>query len=482
MNVNWLRTRQTQYTAYITVYILVILAVLGAVNFLANRHNKSLDTTANKRYSLSEQTEKVVQGLKQDVKITLYDQTSRFSQARDLLDRYDNLSPKLAVDYVDPDKRPQAARAAGVTTYGTIHVDSGGKREEAKSLTEEEVTNALIRSLKGGKRTVCAVQGSGEHSLEETGRDGYSSFKEVLEKNNYATKTISLLEKPEVPADCTILLVGGPRFDYMEPAVNAIRDYVSRGGRAMILLDPPVRLGQSNVGNNKALVQMLEGWGVVLEENLVLDTSGIGSLFGLGPEVPLVSDYEYHAIVRDMREIATAFPLARSVDTKTGAAVTPEKLLSSSGNSYATTNLSSAEIRLDPSKDKKGPFNLAVAGAIKAGGQAAQPETAPQPEAAKPAASEKEKPAGGEGRFVVAGSSGWVANNILRFNGNRDLALNMMNWLSSDEDLISIRPKEPEDRRLNLSRQQMSTVFYSSVVFLPVLIIAAGIGVWWRRR
>jgi ABC-type uncharacterized transport system involved in gliding motility auxiliary subunit len=83
---------------------------------------------------------------------------------------------------------------------------------------------------------------------------------------------------------------------------------------------------------------------------------------------------------------------------------------------------------------------------------------------------------------VVVGNSGWVANGFLRFNGNRDLFLNMMNWLSSDEDLISIRPKEPEDRRLNMTARQMSMVFYESVVFIPLLIVLAGVGVWWRRR
>jgi ABC-type uncharacterized transport system involved in gliding motility auxiliary subunit len=75
-----------------------------------------------------------------------------------------------------------------------------------------------------------------------------------------------------------------------------------------------------------------------------------------------------------------------------------------------------------------------------------------------------------------------VDNNILRFNGNRDLFLNMMSWLSSDEDLISIRPKEPEDRRLNLSGRQMSVLFYSSMVFLPLIVVASGFAVWWRRR
>jgi len=480
MNTNWLKTRQTKYTAYVTLYIVIILAVLATVNFLANRHNKSYDATSNKRYSLSDQTEKVVKGLKQDVKITLFDQTSRFTQARDLLDRYANLSPKLSVEYVDPDKKPQLARAAGVTTYGTIYVEAAGRREEAKYVTEEEITNALIRALKGGERMVCVVQGSGEHSLDDTGREGYSSLKDVLEKNNYKTRTISLLEKPEVASDCTVLLVGGPRFDYVDPVVQAIKAYVERGGRALFMLDPPVRFGQDNIARNEAMVKLLESWGVTLENDLVLDTSGIGSLFGLGPEVPLVSTYEYHPIVRDMREVATAFPLARSVDTKSVDDITLDKLFSTTANSYATTKLDSPEIEIDPSKDKKGPFNLAVAGTIPVKeenkSEKAGDDNEKENKAAESSSSKK------EGRFVVVGSSGWVANNILRFNGNRDLVLNMMNWLSSDEDLISIRPKEPEDRRLTLTRRQMSTVFYSTVIFLPVLIIIGGISVWWKRR
>ena len=84
--------------------------------------------------------------------------------------------------------------------------------------------------------------------------------------------------------------------------------------------------------------------------------------------------------------------------------------------------------------------------------------------------------------FVVVGSSGWAANNLIRFNGNRDLFLNMMNWLSSDEELISIRPKEPEDRRISLTQRQMKTVFYTSVLGIPLLVVAGGVWVWWRRR
>jgi len=458
MKFGWLKARQTKYTAYVTAYILVVLAILTAANWLANRHNKTWDSTANKRFSLSDQTIKVVRGLKKDAKIVYFDKTSEFTRARDLLDRYDNLSPSLVVEYIDPDKKPQAAKAQGVRSYGTIFVEANNKREEAKSLTEEEITGALIRALKEGTRTVCAVSGSDEHSLDDTERGGYSNLKDLLERNNYKTRTISLLEKPEVPSDCTVLLVGGPRFDYVQPAVDAIKTYVENGGRALFLLDPPLKLGRSEISDNAALTKLLESWGVTLNKDLVLDTSGIGRIFGLGPEVPLVISYESHPIVREMKEIATAFPIARSVEVKSTEKTSPEKLFSTSSNSFATSNLSSPSIEINPARDKKGPLALAAAGTYNTGKE------------------------GSQGRFVVVGSAGWVSNNILRFNGNRDLFLNMMNWLSSDEDLISIRPKEPEDRRLTMTARQMKLVFYTSVVLLPLMALIAGVGVWWRRR
>jgi ABC-type uncharacterized transport system involved in gliding motility auxiliary subunit len=452
MNSEWLKTRQTKFTAYVTIYILIVVAVLGLVNWLAQRHNKSVDTTANKRFSLSDQTKKVIGGLKQDVKITYFDKTSSFGQAKDLLDRYDTLSTKLSVDYVDPDKKPQIAKQVGVKSYGTIMVDSGPKHQEAKAVTEEEITGAIIRTLKGGDRTVCVVSGSGEHKMDDTGRSGYSGIKEQIEKNNYKTREISLLDKPEVPKDCTITLVAGPRFDYVPPVVDALKKYQEGGGRLLLFLDPPVKLGKEDVTENAALAKVVEGWGVKLNNDLVLDTSGIGQVFGFSEVVPLVTSYENQPIVREMKGVATAFPLARSLEA-TGSA---EKLFSTSDNSFATTKLSGGEIRIDPAKDKHGPFLLGAAGSVKVGASQA--------------------------RFVVVGSSGWVANNIVSFNGNKDLFLNMLNWLSADEDLISIRPKDPEDRRITMNKRQMLMVFYSSVILLPLFSILAGFSVWWKRR
>lgn len=458
MKSDWIKARQTQYVAYAATYIVIIVAVIAVANFLANRYNKSYDGTANKRFSLSDQTQKIVKELKQDVRITYYDETPRFQTGKDLLDRYANLSPKVHVDYVDPFKKPQLARQAGIKTAGTAVVEIGAKHEEAKSMTEEGVTGALIRDLKGGTRSVCVVSGGGEHQVEDSERNGYSRLKELLAKDTYETKTINLLQKAEVPSDCTVLLVGGPKSDYAEPEVNAIKTFVENGGRAMILLDPPLKIGRSDISENTALTNLLASWGVTADKDLVLDQNPIGQLAGLGPEVPLVTSYDSHPIVNEMKGNATGFPIARSLEIKNGDKTTVQKLFGSSDASFATTNLSSAEIRPDPKNDKKGPLVLGAAGTYNTG-----------------------KP-NSQGRFVVVGNSGWSANSFINFNGNRDLMLNAMNWLSSDEDLISIRPKETEDRRINMNRAQFAWLRIVSQFGLPAIVVIGGVMVWWRRR
>jgi ABC-type uncharacterized transport system involved in gliding motility auxiliary subunit len=464
MNAQWLKTRQTKYTVYATVYIAVILAVLGLANFLAQRYNKSWDSTANKQFSLSDQTVKVVRGLNQDVRVMYFDRTSDITNprgnARDLLDRYSNLSPRFKVEYVDPNRKPEIAKAAGVRNYGTLFIEAGGRRQEAKSVTEEEVTGALVRALKGGERKVCAVAGTGEPSLEDTGEEGLSTAKELLGRSNYVAESINLLQKPEIPQDCSVLLVAGPKLEYVQPVVDAIKKYVEGGGSALIALDPPVKFGGQEPAENAALLNLVNSWGVTVHKDLVIDPNPVNRLFGFTAAVVLVSEYESHAIVREMRGAASAMPLTRSLEVKSGDKTTVESLFKSSDDAFGTPNLAAARVDPNDKANRKGPLTLAAAGTYNTGQE------------------------NNNGRFVVAGTSAFMANNILpsRSVANRDLFLNMMNWLSADEDLISIRPKEPENRPLALTVRQMRVLLWSTLVAFPLIIIVAGLSVWWRRR
>ena len=458
MPMRWLKARQTKYAAYATIYALVVLAAVVIANILANRYNKSFDATSNKRYSLSDQTAKIVKGLKQAATITYFQQSTRFRDGKELLDEYSNLSPKVHVEYVDPDKDPEVAREAGIRNFGTAIVRVGSKQEEAKSMTEEGITGAFIRDLKGNTRTVCFVTGSGEHQIDNGDREGLSHFKEMLAKDNYETKSVDLLQKAEVPSDCTTLVVAGPTRNYEQPEVDAIKRYVEDGGRALLMVDPPLKLGHSEVADNDELTKLFQSWGVTAEKDLILDLNPIGQIAGLGPQVALVTTYSSQPIVSELKGSATGFPLSRSLEIKSTDKTSVEKLFDSSSSSLATSNLSSPAVDVRDPKNKKGPLTMAAAGTYNTG---------------KPKV---------EGRFVVVGSSSWAANRFIDFNGNSDLAMNAMNWLSSDEDLISIRPKEPEDRRITMTGAQRNWMILSSQFIFPLLVVVAGISVWWRRR
>jgi gliding motility-associatede transport system auxiliary component len=475
MAANWMTSRQTKSGAYAAVYIIVIIAVLAAVNFLANRYDKAYDSTKNKQFSLSDQTIKVVKGLKSDVKFIYFGQTDSFPQAKDLLERYSSLSPKLSVTYVDPVKKPSVAKAAGFRSDSPVVIDSGARKEGAKSLTEEEVTGALIRSLKSGERNVCFLQGAGEHSLDDTEGSGFSYAKQLLERDNYKTKTVNL--KPaapeagktvaigqaapagavEVPKDCTALVVAGPQTAYPAPSVQALKSYVEGGGRALFMLDNVLRIGRSEpAAENPELAAVLAGWGVTVNKDLVLDLSGIGQLFGFGPEVAVVAQYESHPIVQPLTRIMTAFPLTRSLDVKSGDKTTVQKLLGTTEDSVSVSEVP-ASGAIDPRKGKKGPFTLAAAGTF----------------SGTPS-----------GRFVVVGSSLWAQNSLVgsRQLGNRDLLVNSINWLASDEDLISIRPKAPSDQQLNMTAQKLGSLFWLSIVIFPLGVVGFGLATWWKRR
>ena len=472
---SWLRARPAQYTAYAFVYVLVVVAVLTGVNVLADRYDKTYDATANKQFSLSDQTIKVVKGLKQDVQFTFFGSQSEFPNARDVLGQYSNLSPKVHVTYIDPDRKPQVAKAAGFRSDSVVIIDSGTRREGAKRLTEEEITGAVIRSLKSGERNVCVLSGAGEHSIDDTEPGGYSFFKQLLERDNYKVRTETLraaaLEsnKPlavgqtpvapsvEVPKDCTILVIAGPRSDYPAPIVNAIKTYVENGGRALFMLDTTVRISRSEPpAENEALLKLLADWGVTVNNDLVLDLSGVGQIFQLGPEIPFIVQYESHPITDPLTRVPTAFPLSRSLEIKSADKTSVSKLVTTTADSLATNSVAPNGF-VDQKKAKKGPLTLAVAGTY----NGATP-----------------------GRFVVIGTSIAAENGMVgsRALDNRDLIVNIGNWLASDEDLISIRPKSPEDRPLNLTSRRMSFVFWLSVVVFPLAVVWAGFATWWRRR
>jgi gliding motility-associatede transport system auxiliary component len=441
------------------VYTLIGIAIVVLINWFTNRHDRRWDLTPNHEYSLSPQSKKILHELSRDVTIYAFDRKGQFGPSRDLLGNYSIASHNVDVEYVDPNRQPGLAKEFGVTSYGTIVVAAGDRHFQAQSADEEGVTNALIRVLKGEK-TVCFIQGHGERDLENAGNDGFQDIKNALNNESYKTQNLTLLQKNEIPLGCGIVVVAGPQHDYLPPEIDTIRTYVEDGGRAMFMLDPGVKLPN--------LDQLLAGWGINVRNDLVIDTNPIARIFGTSPDMPLIIRYGSNAIVQPLTQPtvnATLFPLTRSfgISKSPPSGASPEMLCQTSDASFGVEgfNPSMQKVSFVPGKDIKGPLTVAVADTLSDQGSKGKKT---------------------EGRVVTLGTSLVAANAYLGFQGNKDLVMNMVNWLSAEEDLISIRPKATQNQHLNLNQQQMGRLLYLGVFGLPLCIVLVGAGVWWRRR
>lgn len=467
--------RQVRYGTNTVVLSLAVLGILGAVNYLVYRHSKRWDLTKNRRFSLSDQTRKVVKGLAKDVKITYFERTSEASiSGRDRLKEYEELSPRVKVDYVDPWKSPGKARAYEVTSVPTLVVEMGDKREHITSDSEEDITNALIKVTRNKKKTICFAEGDGEKDIDDSGNGGFSGARSALTKTQYETKKVLLLREKSVPAECTVLVVAGPTKDILAPEADAIRDYVAKGGKALVMADAELKGPEPN------LTGLLASWNLKAGDDVVVDVSGMGQLFGTGPITPIVFDYPYHEITKDMKGVMTAFHTVRSVEAGTASkdGVSAQDLLKTSKASWAESDLTLKEpIRMDEGKDTKGPISVAAVATVTVKGP--EPSPSPSPHPADSPGKAASKP---EGRVVAFGDSDFASNALLSFQGNQDLFLNTVAWLAQDTDLISIRPKAPEDQRLILTKTQQENVDYLALLVMPGLFILLGVATWWRRR
>jgi hypothetical protein len=203
----------------------------------------------------------------------------------------------------------------------------------------------------------------------------------------------------------------------------------------------------------------------------------MGKLLGASEAMPVAAGYPSHPIT-DRFNVMTFFPFSRSVTPVSGGVNghTSQPVVQTSDRSWAEANLKSlvsGEVKMDPKEgDKMGPITVAAAVSAAAPAPPADP-TKPDPNANAP------KP---ETRLAVFGDSDFPANNYLGFAGNRDLFMNTVGWLSQQENLISIRPKEADDRRLTMTSTQQNNLVWLSLVIIPGLVIASGVYSWYRRR
>jgi ABC-type uncharacterized transport system involved in gliding motility auxiliary subunit len=290
---------------------------------------------------------------------------------------------------------------------------------------------------------------------------------------NYTVDKLAIAQQGSVPDDAAVVVVAGPRNDVFAPEVEALKKYLDKQGKVLLELDPPDKVDSPPLAN---LVALAHDWGIQVGNNIVVDVSGMGRAIGTDASVPIVAPpYPAHPITQRFG-MMTAFPLAREAAPVSGGVNghVAQSFIETGPRSWAETDLkalmTTGEVSLDEGKgDKKGPIVLGAA--VSAAAPSATPPKPGEPDAPKP-----------ETRLAVIGDSDFADNGTLGVPGNRDLFMNIVGWLSQQENLISIRPKDADDRRITLTATQQSNIMLESLLVIPVAIFGMGVYTWWRKR
>jgi gliding motility-associatede transport system auxiliary component len=448
-------------------FIVIVAVVLCLLNFLAVRHNRHYDWTEGKTFSLSDQTKKILANLPRSVEVRAYyyPGTQAEMKMKDLLDEYGyEGKEKLTVHFIDPLKNPSQAKADSVTQEQSVVLKSGANSTTVVAGDEEAITNGILKVTRDQTKTLCLSIGHGERDPKDSTEQGLSAFQGSVEKQQAKVETFS--PGMGVPTHCAAVVVAGPQKPWLPAEVEKLQAYLDQGGKAAILLDP---------GIDSGLEALMARYGVTPGHDVIIDR--VSALFGGKPDIPMVpaDGYEAHAITKGFR-YQTFYPLATSltlaspapagVELQALARTTP---LSWGEVSYET-EAPTGKLKMDP-KDKQGPLVLAAVATKKVG------ETpAPQSPPAEPGKSQPET------RLAVFGDSDFASNAYFGGTSDGELFLNVVNWLSGQEDLVAIGAKSRAPVLVTLSQRQATFIWFVSILVAPAAILLVGTVLWVRRR
>ncbi|MDB9479422.1 Gldg family protein [Dolichospermum circinale CS-537/03] len=487
----WWQKRSTQSTTNALIATLSVLVILGLINFLGIRYHLRLDLTDTQLFTLSPQSRELVSNLPETMKVWLFTKEKN-SQDQELLDNYHRQSNKFKFEYVDPELKPGLAERFGVKDYGEVYLEFQTKRQliqiisEDERLSEIKLTNRLQQMINPKTAKVYFLQGHSEHPLSAS-KGAISKAIQGLTDKNFTISTLNLAERPQVPDDANVVIVAGPQKELLTGEVTALQNYLNRGGNLLLMIDP---------NTNPKMDTLLKEWGVRLDNRLVIDNSGAS--LQLGPATILVTEYGQHPITQDFANNISVYPLTRPLEIDPVPDVESMVLLKTKPypNSWAESDQKSEKLEFNEDKDLKGPLTLGVALTRKLLNSPiptdkTSPTAIPIPTAIPtdktsptPIPTTKTSPnTAKESRLVVFGNSNFATDSLFEQQLNGDVFLNTVSWLSQqDEKLLSIRPKQPKNRRIIISNLEANLLTISAVFLLPLLGLLTGFIIWWKRR
>lgn len=455
--------RQVKYGSNALVLSVAFVGILVVINFLAYKNTKRWDLTADQSNTLAKETVDVLKSLPDKVVAKAFFTTnssvsSSKSNAKDLMDNYVyDSGGKFQYEFVDPNKDPVAAQAAGITQDGTIVLYMGSSKQTVSSISETDVTGAMVRLMNPGTHVVYFLTGHGEYPITGSGDQSYTQLTTNLEAKNYKVATLNLLATIQIPQDASVIVVDGPKKPLTDAEVSSLDTYIKNGGSVVVMEDPSIDT-QFGDSPDPLANDLNQNYGIVLGNNVVVDVYGYQAF--QNPYFAVGYQYASHVITSKMNTMGTGFQNARSVSANDsiGSDYTKTELINTVDQSWGETDMASVQnntVKFDQGVDLAGPVPLAVVATGTTNNS----------------------------RLVVFGDSDFATNAYYGFYGNGEMITNSIDWAAKEENLISLTPKTSVQRTLAQPKPYTNgLVLLSTLIILPGIVLISGIGMWVSRR
>lgn len=472
------------------VFVVLFVGIIGLLAWLTHQYKLEADWTAGNRNTLTEATQKLLEGIQSPIRFTAFveDDQELHQRIKARIDQYRRIKSDVSLEFVNPDLDPQRAREAGIARAGQILIQVGARSERVDDLREQTIATALQRLSRSGERYIAFLEGHDERDPSDGSNQGMRRLAEVLRRAGFNVQRLNLIRSPQIPDNTRVLVVASPTRDLLPGEVQVIRDYLAKGGNLLWLQDP---------GSLHGLEPLAEDLGLEFVPGTIVDANAeLRAVLGIQhPAVIPVIDYRRHPVTEGLRT-QTIFPLAWGVKTTGGEGQwTGQPLLVTLPRTWSETGSLDGEILYQPDEgDTIGPLNVGIALTRPVPEpEDHEAEAADQPEAQGAADQAEETTSAEESeaqqdaprreqRVAVIGDSDFLSNAYVGAGANLDLGNNLFNWLSQDDQLIAIRPKSAPDTNLELSNTAIMVIGAGFLLALPLGLLVAGVGVWLRRR
>lgn len=462
------------------VSLVAVVAVVVMANYLSGRYSRRFYLSGNTRLELHGPTLSLLRSITNKVRVTLYyDKDADFyNEIADLLNQYHDANPRLTVRQVDYLRDPGLAQelkmqykqvgsatnlvifdcgghvklldgnALASYTLESLHTrDREFRRKPLYFMGEMMFDGALLAVTSPKPLQAYCLEGHGEHRIEDTSDDGYSTFKSILEQNYVAVHPLSLLGTNTVPADCNLLIIAGPAVAIPDVELEKITQYLDQSGRLFALFDA------RSAGKETGLEKVLAKWGVVALPDLVVDQDNlvrgrdivISAFTDKNPAVnPIIGSGLYMTLPHPIGAAKTTDQAADAPKVEPIAFTGPRAYLYSDANRQL------------------GRFPVMVA----------------VEKSAKGVISDR-----GASRMLIAGDSFFLSNGQIDKLSNRDFVSSAANWLLDRTTLMhGLAPRPITEYYVTITRKQMQAIEWILLGALPGCVLLFGGVVWVRRR